>query len=194
MSRLPLPLRGSTRLPRSPWIPPPERRIPPPRIDIPEPRGKRYAIARASCDPQPEPRLTSPWLRYLGVQVLELAPINPPPRRRFLRLLRTPPPRMLIPEPFLQPQGIFIVHKQKTMSTSQGDVKDVLPKSFPFSNRRKEMFPPTKFNLGYHVDVLGKYSKKIPKREISALDRKSTSTVKWWDDTRQYDPHYYRSH
>ena len=79
------------------------------------------------------------------------------------------------------------------MSTSQA-VKDKLPKEYPFSNRRKQMFPTPKYNLGYHVDVLGKYSKKMPKREISALDRRSTSTVKWWDDTRQYNPHYYRSH
>ena len=81
------------------------------------------------------------------------------------------------------------------MSTSQGSVKDVLPKQFPFSNRRKVMIPQSKFDLGYHVTVLGKYSKKIPKREISALDqRRSTSTLKWYNDTTKFNPSYYKSH
>ena len=80
------------------------------------------------------------------------------------------------------------------MSTSQGSVKDVLPKQFPFSNRRKVMIPQSKFDLGYHVTVLGKYSKKIPKREVSALDRRSTSTLKWYNDTTKFNPNYYKSH
>ena len=80
------------------------------------------------------------------------------------------------------------------MSTSQGNVIDKLPKSFPFAKRGKELIP-KKFDLGYHVNVLGKYSKKIPKREVSALDfRKSQSTVKWMNDTRKFDPRYYREH
>ena len=78
------------------------------------------------------------------------------------------------------------------MSTSQGNVKDVLPKQFPFSNRRKEMFPKPKYDMSFHVDLLDRYSKKIPKRPtISALDRRSVSTLKWWDDTRQFNPQYY---
>ena len=40
-----------------------------------------------------------------------------------------------------------------------------------------------KFDLGYHVTALGKYSKRIPKREISALDRKSTSDLQWFNNT-----------
>ena len=79
------------------------------------------------------------------------------------------------------------------MSTSQA-AADKLPKQFPFSNRRKVMIP-KKFDLGYHVTVLGKYSKKMPKREPSALDLRTTqSTLKWWDDTTRFSPGYYRSH
>ena len=80
------------------------------------------------------------------------------------------------------------------MSTSQGSVKNVLPKQYPFSNRRKEMFPLPKFDLGYHVDVLGHYSKKIPKREISARDRSSVSSMKFWNDTRKFNPAYYTAY
>ena len=68
-----------------------------------------------------------------------------------------------------------------------------LPKEFPFAKRGKEMIP-KKFDLGYHVTVLGNYSKKIPKRQPSALDRSSMSTVKWMNDTRKFDPIYYREH
>ena len=50
------------------------------------------------------------------------------------------------------------------MSTSQGSVIDKLPKSFPFAKRGKEMIP-KKFDLGYHVDVLGKYSKKTSENQ-----------------------------
>ena len=79
------------------------------------------------------------------------------------------------------------------MSTSQARI-DKLPKQFPFAKRGKTMIP-KQFDLGYHVTVLGKYSKKIPKREPSALDlRNYQSTVKWWDDTRKFDPTYYKSH
>ncbi len=79
------------------------------------------------------------------------------------------------------------------MSTSIAR-KQKLPKSFPFAKRGKQMIP-KKFDLGYHVTVLGKYSKKIPKREPSALDlRHSQSTVKWMNDTRKFDPRYYREH
>ena len=78
------------------------------------------------------------------------------------------------------------------MSTSQGSVTDKLPKSFPFAKRGKEMIP-KKFDLGYHVTVLGKYSKKIPKREPSAIDRSSFSNG-YYNDTRQFDPVYYRAH
>lgn len=79
------------------------------------------------------------------------------------------------------------------MSTSQA-VINKLPKSFPFAKRGKQMIP-KQFDLGYHVTVLGKYSKKIPKREPSALDnRVSFSTVGWMNDTRKFDPGYYRAH
>mgnify|MGYP001159626503 CR=1 FL=1 len=79
------------------------------------------------------------------------------------------------------------------MSTSQGNVIDKLPKSFPFAKRGKQMIP-KQFDLGYHVTVLGKYSKKIPKREPSVVDRSSFSTVGWMNDTRKFDPRYYRAH
>ncbi len=79
------------------------------------------------------------------------------------------------------------------MSTSIAR-KQKLPKSFPYAKRGKQMIPKA-FDLGYHVTVLGKYSKKIPKREPSALDRRqSQSTVKWMNDTRNFDPIYYRAH
>jgi hypothetical protein len=79
------------------------------------------------------------------------------------------------------------------MSTSIVRIQKV-PKSFPFAKRGKQMIPKA-FDLGYHVTVLGKYSKKIPKREPSALDlRHSQSTVKWMNDTRKFDPRYYREH
>ena len=79
------------------------------------------------------------------------------------------------------------------MSTSISRIQK-LPKSFPFAKRGKQLIP-KKFDLGYHVTVLGKYSKKIPKREPSALDlRHSQSTVKWMKDTRKFDPGYYREH
>ena len=70
------------------------------------------------------------------------------------------------------------------MSTSQA-VVDKLPKKFPFSNRRKTMIP-QQYDLGYHVDVLGNYSKKIPKREKSALDLRKTQTGMFWDNTTKY--------
>lgn len=79
------------------------------------------------------------------------------------------------------------------MSTSIAR-KHKLPKSYPFAKRGKELIPKA-FDLGYHVTVLGKYSKRMPKREPSALDRRhSVSTVKWMNDTRQFDPKYYREH
>ena len=71
------------------------------------------------------------------------------------------------------------------MSTSQA-VIDKLPKQFPFSNRRKTMFP-KQYDLGYHVTVLGKYSKKIPKREQSALDLRHTQTGMYWNNTAKYN-------
>ncbi|MAD47704.1 MAG: hypothetical protein CMH98_22170 [Oceanospirillaceae bacterium] len=94
-----------------------------------------------------------------------------------------------MPEPFLQPH-MFFLNLQK-MSTSQA-VKQTLPKAFPFSNRRKVMFP-QKFNMGYHVTMLDKYSKKIPKRQPSALDR-SSATGMYWNDTRKFNKHLYTSY
>lgn len=82
--RLPLPLRGSTRLPRSPA---PEIDIPPPLTRMPEPRLPTYLTLLKA-----PPRLR----RYEGVQVLELAPYIAPPLRRF-RFRLMPPPRKLIP-------------------------------------------------------------------------------------------------
>ena len=61
---------------------------------------------------------------------------------------------------------------------------DVKPKQYPWSSRPKTLFPVPKYNFAYHVDVLGKYSKKRPKREISALDRKNASGVHWNDTTK----------
>ena len=98
-----------------------------------------------------------------------------------------------MPDPFLHPQGIFICKSKKNMSTSQGNVTDKLPKQFPFAKRGKEMIP-KQFDLGYHVTVLGKYSKKMPKRQPTALDRSSFSTVGWMTDTRQFDPQWSREH
>tara|TARA_B110000495_G_scaffold102937_1_gene88901 strand:+ start:353 stop:586 length:234 start_codon:yes stop_codon:yes gene_type:complete len=74
------------------------------------------------------------------------------------------------------------------MSTSIAR-KDKFPKQFPFSNRRKEMFP-KKFDIGFHVTVLDKYSKKMPKRQPTALDRKSTTGM-YWNDTRKFNKHLY---
>ena len=77
------------------------------------------------------------------------------------------------------------------MSTSIA-IKDKLPKQFPFSNRRKVMIP-KQFDLGYHVTMLGKYSKKMPKREPSAIDRKS-ETGMYWDDTRRFNKNLYTAY
>ena len=77
------------------------------------------------------------------------------------------------------------------MSTSQA-VKDKLPKEFPFSKRGKVMFP-QKFNMGYHVTMLDKYSKAMPKRQPSALDRSSVTGM-YWDDTRKFNKQLYTSY
>ena len=69
------------------------------------------------------------------------------------------------------------------MSTSQAR-KDPLLKQFPFAKRGKEMIPKPKFNMHFHVTALNKYSKKIPKREPTALDRKNEHPMQWWNDTR----------
>ena len=67
------------------------------------------------------------------------------------------------------------------------------PKKFPFAKLGTPI--PKKFDLGYHVTILGKYSKNIPKRETSVLDNRTTeNTLKWWDDTRKFMPNYYRAH
>jgi len=81
------------------------------------------------------------------------------------------------------------------MSTSQGTTTlQTLPRKFPF-NPKKSTLAPRRFDLGYHVTVLGKYSKGIPPRAPSALDRrKSTSTLKWINDTRQYNPTLYTAY
>ena len=49
------------------------------------------------------------------------------------------------------------------------------------------MFPKPKFHMGYHVTVLDQYSKKMPKRQVSALDRSNEHSMKFWDDTRKFD-------
>ena len=79
---------------------------------------------------------------------------------------------------------------------SQGTLTtQVPPKKFPFAHLKPSMTVPKPNVFSYHVNVLGKYSKKIPKREESALDnRKSRSTVKWWDNTVKFRPNYYKSH
>jgi len=46
------------------------------------------------------------------------------------------------------------------------------------------MIPKPKFDMHFHVTALNKYSKKIPKREPSAIDRSSRSALQWWGDTR----------
>ena len=71
----------------------------------------------------------------------------------------------------------------KKMSTSQAAV-DKLPKQFPFAKRGPTMIPKPKFDMHFHVTALNKYSKKIPKREPSVIDRSSRSALQWWDDTR----------
>ena len=83
------------------------------------------------------------------------------------------------------------------MATSQAAYVP-LPKSYPFSNQRKVMFPQGKlpdpktgkekpFNMAYHVDVLMKYSKNMPKRGASALDnRHSESDLKFYNNTTRY--------
>lgn len=81
------------------------------------------------------------------------------------------------------------------MATSQGTITyQSLPKKFPFSSKKAEL-QPRRFDLGYHVTVLGKYSKNIPHRAPSALDRRqSVSTLKWINDTRQYNPRLYTAY
>ena len=83
------------------------------------------------------------------------------------------------------------------MATSQAAYIP-LPKSYPFSNRRLVAFPQGKlpdpktgkekpFNMAYHVDVLMKYSKKMPKREVSALDLRNTeSDLKFYNNTTKF--------
>ena len=78
---------------------------------------------------------------------------------------------------------------------SQGTLtSSVAPKKFPFAHLKKELIPKPKFDMSYHVTVLGKYSKNIPKRVPSAIDRSSVSPLKWYNDTRQFNPAYYESH
>jgi hypothetical protein len=78
---------------------------------------------------------------------------------------------------------------------SQGTLTTSIPaKKFPFAHLKKQMIPKPAFDMSYHVTVLGKYSKGLPKRVPSAIDRSSVSTLKWANDTRQYDPKYYKSH
>ncbi len=77
---------------------------------------------------------------------------------------------------------------------SQGTTTKQVPiKQFPFAHLKKEM-KPRQFDLGYHVNVLGQYSKKMPKREVSANDRSSQNIIGWYDDTRKFNPSYYREH
>lgn len=83
------------------------------------------------------------------------------------------------------------------MATSQAAYVP-LPKSYPFSKQGKTMFPQGKlpdpktgkekpFNMAYHVDVLMKYSKNMPKREKSALDmRHSESDLKFYNNTKKF--------
>jgi len=78
------------------------------------------------------------------------------------------------------------------MSTSQGNVIDKLPKQFPFSKRGKVMFP-QKFDMGFHVTMLGKYSKKMPKRHPTALDH-SSQTGMYWNNTTKFNKPYYTSY
>ena len=83
--------------------------------------------------------------------------------------------------------------KTKMQKSFVATYKSKPPKKFPFAKLGKPI--PKKFDLGYHVTVLGKYSKNIPKREPSALDyRQSVSTLKWWDDTTKFNPSYYKAH
>ena len=77
------------------------------------------------------------------------------------------------------------------MSTSQARF-DKLPKQLPFASRKSTLTKP-KFDMGYHVTVLGKYSKRIPKREISAIDRKSTSDLQWFNNTTKVNGALYSS-
>ena len=46
------------------------------------------------------------------------------------------------------------------------------------------MIPKPKFDMHFHVTALNKYSKKIPKRAPTVLDRSSQSDMQWWGDTR----------
>ena len=75
------------------------------------------------------------------------------------------------------------------MSTSQARF-DKLPKQLPFASRKSMLVKP-KFDMGYHVNVLGQYSKRIPKREISAIDRKSTSDLQWFNNTTKINGSLY---
>ncbi len=89
---------------------------------------------------------------------------------------------------------VFLTVTKKMLSQGNPSLY-VAPKKFPFAHLKKSMHPPKTFDMGYHVTVLGKYSKGIPKREPSALDyRRSVSTLKWMNDTRKFNPSYYQSH
>jgi len=46
---------------------------------------------------------------------------------------------------------------------------------------------PKQYDLGYHVTVLGTYSKKIPKREQSALDLRNSQTGMYWNNTTKFN-------
>ena len=195
--RLPLPLRGSTRLPRTPA---PCRLTPDPYPCQTAPLRKRPAPPRLT------PRLERTRSRAAAVAGLKSASMKPPPRLRrpFLRFLypapliampplfrRTPAPVNRTPDPFLHPQGIFVFYFLQKMSTSQA-VKDKLPKEFPFAKRGKVMIP-QKFNMGFHVTMLDKYSKAMPKRQPSAIDR-SSATGMYWNDTRKFNKELYTAY
>ena len=71
------------------------------------------------------------------------------------------------------------------MSTSQAR-KEEFPKQLPFASRKSMLVKP-KFSFAHHVDVLGKYAKNIPKREISARDHTVQNDIQWYNDTRNFD-------
>lgn len=197
--RLPLPLRGSTRLPRTPaprrltpdpypcQTAPLRKRPAPPRLTPRERPIRSRAAAEAglksaSTIPPPRLRLRRPFFRFLYPAPL----IAMPPLFR-----RKPAPVNRIPDPFLHPQGIFVFYFLQKMSTSQA-VKDKLPKEFPFAKRGKVMIP-QKFNMGFHVTMLDKYSKAMPKRQPSAIDRSSTTGM-YWNDTRKFNKELYTAY
>ena len=176
-----------------PMGPPPVMLIPPPRKLVPEPLCQ-VTPGRNVARPEPCLRPIRPRRVLMARPGRKTRWFWEPPPRKAPRKAPTAAPIPLWkfptkPDPlrlrrrFLQEQGIFCLANKK-MSTSQAAIVQQ-PKQFPFAKRGATMIPKPKFDMHFHVTALNKYSKKIPKREPTALDHSSVSDLQWWDDTRR---------